>query len=65
MDPFAIMTPVIESGNDDEEKFLPKDPLQLLQDGDIADVPLIIGTTRDETAYKARSMSTMTCDIKL
>lgn len=47
--PGVVTAPVVEKENDDgSERFLIKDPYQSLQEGDIADVPLFVGTTKDE-----------------
>ena len=48
-----FLEPVIESEDYGIERFLTKDPLASLHEGDIANVPVIIGTTHDEFAYKA------------
>lgn len=52
-DPIVFLEPVIESEDYGIERFLTKDPLVSLQEGDIADVPIIIGTTQDEFANQA------------
>ncbi|KAK2575832.1 hypothetical protein KPH14_007207 [Odynerus spinipes] len=47
-DPILIWSAVIEPEVPGVERFLPTDPLQLIREGKINDVPLIIGTTKDE-----------------
>lgn len=44
---------MVESEDYGIERFLTKDPLVSLKEGDIANVPVMIGTTKDEFAYKA------------
>lgn len=41
-------SPVVEANNGDGERFLTKTPYQALAEGDFAEVPLIVGTTKDE-----------------
>ena len=51
-EPSVVMAPVVET-DDTSERFLTKDPIQGLIDGESANVPLLIGTTKDEMAVKA------------
>ena len=46
------MSPVVESDNG-IERFVTKDPLISLKEGDLANVPIFLGVTQDEFAYKA------------
>lgn len=50
----TFQAPVVET-DAEEERFLIKDPLASLAEGDVADVPIFIGTTKDEMIGRAFS----------
>ena len=51
-EPLVIFSAVVEKDyGDSEERFLTDEPLELIKRGDIAPVPLIIGTTTNEFDY--------------
>jgi carboxylesterase type B len=51
-DPVIIWFPVIEE-DFGQERFLPDDPIKLIQKGDFQQVPVVIGVTKDEFANRA------------
>lgn len=48
----SAFLPTVEP-NAGQEIFMPNDPWTLIKNGDIFDVPVMIGMTRDETAFMA------------
>lgn len=51
--PLIVISPVIETTGQETEKFLAKDFLQAMIDGDGANVPVFLGTTGDELLFQA------------
>lgn len=45
--------PIVEPKNADEVTFLDEDPIQLLQNGSINGIPIMVSTTKDETSMSA------------
>lgn len=46
--------PVIDAEDYTGEKFLPRDPRKMMEDGDFMDVPLILGYTNEESLFMIR-----------
>ncbi|RZC36490.1 COesterase domain containing protein, partial [Asbolus verrucosus] len=51
-DPVIIWSPVIEE-DFGQERFLPEHPIKLIEDGNFAEIPIVIGVTKDEFANRA------------